>query len=200
MSRCHSPADSCWPTRPQASQPTSHPPVQTSLLPNGQWLSPKADIDTAIVTPFSSNAGLISAASSGFQASFPKREEKRKFDRYPFPPPHQPRPISPCAPKKVIKALYSDTDHPTTATRDAWAAVQTTIQQHEPSPCDPDATCFTTVPTPVHPRCQFLLAAMPPVRVRLDPRCLSPPVDSQDRVAFLCSFLGLCHVRPLAGT
>ena len=73
------------------------------------------------------------------------------------------------APKKVIEALYSDTDHPTTATRDAWAAIQTTTQQHEPSPCDPDATCFTTVPTPVHPRSQLLLAAMPPVRVRLDP-------------------------------
>ena len=68
------------------SQPTSHPPVQTSPLPNEQWLSPKADIDTAIVTPFSSNAGLISAASGRFQASFPKREEKKKFDGYPPPP------------------------------------------------------------------------------------------------------------------
>ena len=83
------------------------------------------------------------------------------------------------APKKVIKALHSDTDHPTTATRDAWAAIQTTTQQHEPSPCDPDATSFTTVPTPVHPRCQFLLAAMPPVRVRLHPRCLSPRAHRQ---------------------
>ena len=78
---------------------------------------------------------------------------------------------------------------------DAWTAIQTTTQQHEPSPCDPDATCFTTVPTPVHPRCQLLLAAMPPVRDRLDPpvpvSACSPslhtcssfvPVDSQDRI------------------
>ena len=36
----------------------------------------------AIVTPFSSNAGLISAASSrpGYMA---QREEKKQFDRYP---------------------------------------------------------------------------------------------------------------------
>ena len=39
-------------------------------------------IDAAVVTPFSSNAGLISAASarSGYMA---KREEKQKLDRYP---------------------------------------------------------------------------------------------------------------------
>ena len=39
-------------------------------------------IDTAVVTPFSANAGLISAASTrpGHMA---KREEKKKFDRYP---------------------------------------------------------------------------------------------------------------------
>ena len=39
-------------------------------------------IDTAMITPFSSNAGLISTASARpcFMA---KREEKRKFDRYP---------------------------------------------------------------------------------------------------------------------
>ena len=48
-------------------------------------------IDTAIVTPFSSNAGLISAASGrpGYMA---KREEKKNFDRY---PPHQPGPSDP---------------------------------------------------------------------------------------------------------
>ena len=39
-------------------------------------------IDTAIVSPFSSNASLMTAASArpGYMA---KREEKRKFDRYP---------------------------------------------------------------------------------------------------------------------
>ena len=38
-------------------------------------------IDTAIVTPFSSNACLISAANArpGYMA---KREDKKKFDRY----------------------------------------------------------------------------------------------------------------------
>ena len=39
-------------------------------------------IDTAVVTPFSANAGLIAAASTrpGYMAT---REEKKKFDRYP---------------------------------------------------------------------------------------------------------------------
>ena len=39
-------------------------------------------IDTAVVTPFSANAGLIATASTrpGYMA---KREEKKKFDRYP---------------------------------------------------------------------------------------------------------------------
>ena len=38
--------------------------------------------DTAMVTPFSSNAGLISAASAR-PSHTAKREEKKKFDRYP---------------------------------------------------------------------------------------------------------------------
>ena len=48
-------------------------------------------IDTAVVTPFSSIAGLISAASArdGFMA---KREEKKKFDWY---SPYQPGPLNP---------------------------------------------------------------------------------------------------------
>ena len=87
-------------------------------------------IDTAIVTPFSSNAGLISAASgrSGFMA---KQEEKKTIGRYPriklaaFVLETTGRPGYHA--QKFIKALYSDTDHPPTAIRDAWAAIQTTL-------------------------------------------------------------------------
>ena len=90
-------------------------------------------IDTAIVTPFPPILGLISAASGrpGYTA---KREKKKKFDRHPRmnlvpfilettgrPGYHAP---------KFINALYSDTEHPPTATSgppDAWAAIQTTL-------------------------------------------------------------------------
>ena len=75
------------PGRKRASQHLTHLSKRHRCQMNSGWLSPKADIDTAIVTPFSSNAGLISAASGRFQASFPKREEKKKFDRYPLLPP-----------------------------------------------------------------------------------------------------------------
>ena len=72
-------------------------------------------IDTAVVTPFSSSSGLIATASTrpGYMA---KREEKRKFERYPRfnlaplilettgrPGYHA---------QKFIKHLFSDTDHP----------------------------------------------------------------------------------------
>ena len=87
-------------------------------------------IDTAIVTPFSSNAGLTLAASArpGYMA---KREEKKKFDRYPrinlvpYIPESTGRPGYHA--RKFIKHLYDDTDHPPTAIRDAWAAIQTTL-------------------------------------------------------------------------
>ena len=87
-------------------------------------------IDTAIVSPFSSSVNLMTAASArpGYMA---KSEEKKKFDRYPRinlapfilestgRPGHHAR--------KFIKHLYGDTDHPPTAIRDAWAAIQTTL-------------------------------------------------------------------------
>ena len=87
-------------------------------------------IDTAVVTPFSANAGLIAAASTrpGYMA---KREEKKKFDRYPrinlvpFILETTGRPGYHA--QKFIKHLFSDTDHPPTAIRDAWAAIQTTL-------------------------------------------------------------------------
>ena len=83
--------------------------------------------DTAVVTPFSSNAGLISADS----ARMAKREEKKKFDRYPrinlvpFVLEATGRPGYHA--QKFIKYFFSDTDHPPTAIRDAWAAIQTTL-------------------------------------------------------------------------
>ena len=49
------------------------------------------DNDTAIVTPFSANAGLISTAS-GRPGLMAKHEEKKKFDWYPR---IQPGPIRP---------------------------------------------------------------------------------------------------------
>ena len=87
-------------------------------------------IDTAIVTPFSSNAGLISAASgrSGFMA---KQEEKNTFGRYlrinlvPFVLETTGRPGYHA--QKFIKVLYGGTDPPPTAIRNAWPAIQTTL-------------------------------------------------------------------------
>ena len=94
-------------------------------------------IDTAIVTPFSSNAGLISAASGrpGFMA---KREEKETLGRYtrkklaPFVFETTGRPGYHA--KKFIKALYSDKDHPPTSIRDAWAAIQTALHNNISKP------------------------------------------------------------------
>ena len=88
------------------------------------------NIDTAIVTPFSSNAGLVSTGSvrPGYMA---KRDEKNKFDRYPrinlapFILETNGRPGY--HGQKFIKYQYSDTDHPPTAIRDAWAAMKTTL-------------------------------------------------------------------------
>ena len=87
-------------------------------------------IDTAIVSPFSSNVSLMTAASArpGYMA---EREEKKKFDRYPrinlvpFILESTGRPGYHA--RKFIKHLYDDTDHPPTAIRDAWAAIQTTL-------------------------------------------------------------------------
>ena len=79
-------------------------------------------IDTAVVRPFSSNAGLTSSASAR-PGCMAKREEKKKFDRYPIlenagrPGYHT---------QKFIKDLFSDTEHPPTPNRDAWTAIQTT--------------------------------------------------------------------------
>ena len=86
-------------------------------------------IDTAVVTPFSFSAGLIATASTrpGYMA---KREEKRNFDRYPrinlvpFILKTTGRPGYHAL--KFIKYLFSDTDHPPTAIREAFAAIQTT--------------------------------------------------------------------------
>ena len=87
-------------------------------------------IDTAIVTPFSSNAELLSAAS-GRPGHMAKREEKAKFVRYPrinlapFILESTGRPGYHA--RKFIKHLYDDSDHPPAAIRDAWAAIQTTL-------------------------------------------------------------------------
>ena len=64
-------------------------------------------------------------------ATWAKREEKKKFDRYtcinlvPFILESTRRPGYHA--RKFIKHLYDDTDHPPTAIRDAWAAIQTTL-------------------------------------------------------------------------
>ena len=71
--------------------------------------------DTAVVTPFSANAGLIATASilPGYMA---KLQEKKKFDRYlrislaPFILESTGRPGYHA--RKFIKYLFSDTDHP----------------------------------------------------------------------------------------
>ena len=88
-------------------------------------------IDTAAVTPFSSSPALIATASTrpGYMA---KREDKKKFDRYPrinlvpFILETTGRPGYHA--QKLIKLLFSDTDHPPTAIRDSWAATQTTLR------------------------------------------------------------------------
>ena len=88
-------------------------------------------IDTAIVSPFSANVDLMTAASSrpGHMA---KREEKKKFDRYPrinlvpFILESTGRPGYHA--RKFIKFLYNDADHPPTAIRDAWTPIQTTLR------------------------------------------------------------------------
>ena len=88
-------------------------------------------IDTAVVTPFSANAGLIAVASTrpGYMA---KREEMKKFDRYsrinlvPFILETTGR-LGYHARKFIKHQFYDDTDHPPTAIRDAWAAIQTTL-------------------------------------------------------------------------
>ena len=73
-------------------------------------------IDTAEVTPFTYMA---------------KSEEKKKFDRYarinlvPFVLETTGRPGYHA--QKFNTHLYNDTDHPPTAIRDAWAAIQTTL-------------------------------------------------------------------------
>ena len=80
--------------------------------------------------PFSSNISLMTAASArpGYMA---KREEKKKFERYPrinlvpFILEATGRPGYHA--RKFIKHLYSDTDHPPTAIRYAWTAIQTTL-------------------------------------------------------------------------
>ena len=94
------------------------------------WTGSTCCIDTAIVTPFSSSAGLILTAS-GRQGFTAKRVEKSKFDRYPhinlvpFVPETTGRPGYHT--QKFIKALYLDTDHRPTVTSDTWAAIQTTL-------------------------------------------------------------------------
>ena len=96
-------------------------------------------IDTAIVSPFSSSVSLMTAASArpGYMA---KREEKKKFDRYPrinlvpFILESTGRPGYHAG--KFTTQLCSDADQPPTAIRDASAAIQTTLhnsiskQQH----------------------------------------------------------------------
>ena len=68
-----------------------------------------------------------------------KREEKKKFDRYPsinlVPLILETAGQSGYHAQKFFKGLHSDTDHTPTANRDAWA----TFPNHssEPSPRDP---------------------------------------------------------------
>ena len=90
-------------------------------------------IDTAIVTSFSSNVNLMTAASAR-PSYMAKREEKKKSDRYPrinlvpFILESTGRPGYHA--QKFIKHLYDDTDHPPTAIRDAWATIQTTLHNN----------------------------------------------------------------------
>ena len=60
-----------------------------------------------------------------------KREEKKKFGRYPrinlVPFILESTGRLGYHARKFIKHLYDDTDHPPTAIRDAWAAIQTTL-------------------------------------------------------------------------
>ena len=149
------------PGRKRASQPTSHPPVQTSPLPNEQWLAPTAlyKLQKRTLTRRLLHRSLPMLGSYALPAVVPRlhfQSAKRRkssigttrINLVPLVLETMRRPGCRAPKKKVIEALYSDTDHPTTATRDAWTAIQTTTQQHEPSPCDPCATCFTTVPMP----------------------------------------------------
>ena len=84
--------------------------------------------DTAVVTPFSFNGGLISAASArlGYMA---KREEKKKFERYPrinlYPFVLETTGRPGYHAQKFIKYLYSDMDHPPTAIRDPFCLLLT---------------------------------------------------------------------------
>ena len=116
-------------------------PWLTHTNSNGQTEMARVDVvvalhgityymDTAIVSPFSSSISLMTAASArpGYMA---KREEKKKFERYPrinlvpFILEATGRPGYHA--QKFIKQLYSDADHPPTAIRDAWTAIQTTL-------------------------------------------------------------------------
>ena len=71
------------------------------------------------------------SAASGRPGYMAKREEKNKFDKYhrinlvPFVLETTRRPGYHA--RKFIKHLYDDTDHPPTAIRDAWDAIQTTL-------------------------------------------------------------------------
>ena len=86
-------------------------------------------IDTAVVTPFSSNAGLISAASAR-TGCMVERQEKKQFDRYPrinlVPLSLEITGGSGYHAQTFIKQFCSDTDHPLTSIRDGWAGIQTT--------------------------------------------------------------------------
>ena len=83
----------------------------------------------ATFTPFSSNAGLIWAASAR-PAITAKHEEKKKFDRYrrnnlvPFVLETSSRPG--CYAQKFIISLFSDAEFPPVAVRDALTFRATT--------------------------------------------------------------------------
>ena len=86
-------------------------------------------IDTAVVTPFSANSGLMTAASArpGHMA---KREEKQNSIGIPASTwSHSSLRLQNDIfhAQKFIKFLFADTDHLPTAIRDAWAAIQTTL-------------------------------------------------------------------------
>ena len=102
-------------------------------------------IDTAIVTPFSSSAGLISVASGRPCCYMAKREEKEKFDRYPrinlvpFVLETTGRPGYHA--QKFIKHLYNDTDHPLSRPPCTTASPN---NNSEPSPRDSRLLFLTT--------------------------------------------------------
>ena len=74
-------------------------------------------IDKAVVTPFSTNAGLISAASAR-TSYMAKREEKEQFDRYPR--------------INLVASNLDTTERPSyhaqTASATLLAAIQTTLR------------------------------------------------------------------------